>query len=182
MPDSSNDILITRINTPLGTMVAGGVEQGICLLEFEDRASLQKEISALTVYLNSSAVEGISKYTPLLINELELYFKGSLKTFSVPLVAPGTDFQIKVWNALKEIPYGETRSYSFQSEMIGSVKSVRAVANANGQNRISILIPCHRVIGSNGNLTGYGGGLHRKKWLLELESKNSNPKTPLNFT
>jgi len=89
------------------------------------------------------------------------------------LHTPGTDFQKSVWKILQEIPYGETRSYKQQAIALGNPKAIRAVASANGHNRISIIIPCHRVIGSDGSLTGYGGGLHRKKWLLDFEKANS---------
>lgn len=154
-------------------MIAGSVEEGICLLEFEDRDSLDREIKQLEQYLKTGAEEGSSQMAALLESELKDYFSGSLKNFSVPLIAPGSEFQQKVWQALIKIPYGETCSYSEQAKMLGRPESVRAVANANGQNRISIIIPCHRVIGSNGKLTGYGGGLHRKKWLLEHESRYS---------
>lgn len=101
--------------------------------------------------------------------ELDLYFQGRLKVFATPLETIGTAFQQQVWNALLTIPYGETRSYKEQAQQLGNPKAVRAVAAANGQNKVSILIPCHRVIGSDGKLTGYAGGLNRKQSLLALE-------------
>jgi O-6-methylguanine DNA methyltransferase len=101
---------------------------------------------------------------------LEEYFAGTRKVFDIPLVLPGTPFQQKVWAGLQTISYGSTRSYREQAEAIGSPKAVRAVAKANGDNRIAILVPCHRVIGANGELVGYGGGLSRKQYLLKLES------------
>jgi len=101
------------------------------------------------------------------------YFDGVRQEFTVPLDIPGTEFQLKVWEQLRKIPYGKTVSYKQQAILINKPESVRAVANSNGHNRISIIIPCHRVIGSDGTLTGYGGGLWRKKWLLEHEGKNS---------
>ena len=115
--------------------------------------------------------------------QLSEYFSGKRTFFSVPLHLLGTDFQKKVWEILQTIPYGETRSYKEQAIAISSPESVRAVANANGMNRISILVPCHRVIGSDGQLTGYGGGIWRKKYLLELESKikNSSEQLVLDF-
>ncbi len=97
--------------------------------------------------------------------QLKEYFKGKRKEFSVPLVTPGTEFQQEVWNEIRRIPFGSTKSYSEQAKSLKKPASVRAVANANGANRISIIIPCHRVIGSDGRLVGYGGGLQRKKWL-----------------
>ena len=109
----------------------------------------------------------------LITNQLNEYFEGRRIEFTMPLVTPGTSFQETVWEELRRIPYGSTRSYKQQAEAINNPEAVRAVANANGVNRISILIPCHRVIGSDGQLTGYGGGLWRKKWLLDLESRTS---------
>ena len=104
--------------------------------------------------------------------EVAEYFKGKRKIFSVIIDAPGTMFQKSVWEILREIPYGETWSYQQQAIRLNKPNSMRAVANANGHNRIAIIIPCHRVIGKDGNLTGYGGGLERKKWLIDFEHKN----------
>jgi methylated-DNA-[protein]-cysteine S-methyltransferase len=104
------------------------------------------------------------------IRQLRAYFRGELKKFDLPLSMEGTDFQLRVWNALREIPYGETISYAQLAERIGNPKAVRAVGLANGSNPIPIIVPCHRVIGSDGSLTGFGGGLSTKKMLLELES------------
>jgi methylated-DNA-[protein]-cysteine S-methyltransferase len=105
------------------------------------------------------------------IRQLRAYFRRELKKFDLPLSMEGTDFQLRVWNALREIPYGETISYAQLAERIGNPKAVRAVGLANGSNPIPIIVPCHRVIGSNGSLTGFGGGLSTKKMLLELESR-----------
>jgi methylated-DNA-[protein]-cysteine S-methyltransferase len=102
--------------------------------------------------------------------QLNEYFEGSRKHFDLKLNPEGTDFQKKVWKQLEQIPYGKTLSYLELSEQLGNVKAIRAVANANGKNPLWIVVPCHRVIGSNGSLTGYAGGLHRKQWLLEHES------------
>lgn len=162
-----------RIETPLGTMLACATNQGICLLEFSDRKMLETELKSIAKLLNATIIQGHNKHFDTLEIELQEYFDGNRKFFSVPLHTPGSDFQNKVWTALQHIPYGQTRSYKAQAIAIGSPESVRAVANANGMNRLSILIPCHRVIGSDGQLTGYGGGLWRKKYLLELEEKNS---------
>jgi len=163
---------IIRIETPLGTMLAGGVADGICLLEFSDRRMLETELKQIAKYFNATLIQGENKHFNLLRTELKEYFEKKLKNFSVPLCAPGTEFQKAVWKTMQKIPYGTTWSYKQEAEKLGRPKSVRAVANANGQNRISIIIPCHRVIGSNGTLTGYGGGLWRKKWLLEHETKH----------
>lgn len=165
---------IIRIETPLGTMLAGGVADGICLLEFSDRRMLETELKQIAKYFNATLIQGENKHFNLLRKELKEYFEKKLKNFSVPICAPGTEFQKAVWKTMQKIPYGTTWSYKQEAEKLGRPKSVRAVANANGQNRISIIIPCHRVIGSNGTLTGYGGGLWRKKWLLEHEKKHNN--------
>jgi AraC family transcriptional regulator, regulatory protein of adaptative response / methylated-DNA-[protein]-cysteine methyltransferase len=162
-----------KIETPLGEMIAGATEDGICLLEFSDRRMLPTEYKDLARYLKTTILEGENSHFLTLRKELEEYFEGTLKEFSVPLVTPGTPFQQAVWKELINIRYGTTRSYQEQSVALGRPDSVRAVANANGMNRISIIIPCHRVIGSDGNLTGYGGGLKRKKWLLDHEKKFS---------
>lgn len=160
---------LKRIETPIGTMYAAATEEGICMLEFTDRKMLETEFKDLAKSLNATIIQGENFHFKTLENELSEYFSGNLKQFTVPLSPVGTDFQKSVWKILQKIPYGETWSYRKQSEILGDVKKVRAVANANGMNKISILIPCHRVIGSNGTLTGYGGGIWRKQKLLELE-------------
>ena len=160
----------TRILTPLGPMLAGATDEGICLLEFVDRRMLETQISRLGKALKAKIVPGSHPYFDLLSGQLDEYFCGTRREFDIPLVLPGTPFQQKVWAGLQSIPYGSTRSYKGQAEAIGSPQAVRAVAKANGDNRIAILIPCHRVIGANGELVGYGGGLLRKQYLLQLES------------
>jgi len=166
-------ILTVKIESPLGELIAGATDEGVCLLEFNDRKRAASECRDLVKLLNQQLEEGDNKHLKLLKKELDEYFNGSLKKFSIPLVTPGTDFQQEVWKELLEIPYGTTRSYQEQAKALRIPDSVRAVASANGKNRISIIIPCHRVIGSNGRLTGYGGGLKRKKWLLDHEKKYS---------
>lgn len=161
---------LKRIETPIGTMYAAATEEGICMLEFTDRKMLESEFKDLAKTLNATIILGENSFFKLLEKELKLYFEGKLKSFTVPLSPVGTEFQKSVWNILQKIPYGVTWNYRKQSEILGDVKKVRAVANANGMNKISILIPCHRVIGSNGTLTGYGGGIWRKQKLLELEN------------
>jgi len=167
-----NIIDLKRIETPLGTMLVCATNQGICLLEFTDRKMLETELKTIAKLLNATIIQGNNKHFDTLEIELQEYFNGKRTAFSVPLHTPGSDFQNKVWAALQRIPYGQTKSYKEQAITIGNPESVRAVANANGMNRISILVPCHRVIGSDGQLTGYGGGLWRKKYLLELEKQN----------
>ncbi len=163
---------ITRILTPLGPMIACSVNEGICLLEFADRRMLETQLSRIQKKLKTPFSAENGPHFERLNKELKAYFDGSLKLFSVPLAIPGTPFQVKVWEVLKSIPYGETRSYKEQAIAIDNPKAVRAVARANGDNRIAIIIPCHRVIGSDGKLVGYGGELWRKEYLLELERKN----------
>jgi AraC family transcriptional regulator of adaptative response/methylated-DNA-[protein]-cysteine methyltransferase len=160
---------LTRIETPLGTMIACGVNEGICLLEFTDRRMLETEFLSLSKLLNATIIQGPNKHFKLLEQELAEYFDGKRKTFSVHLFSPGSAFQQSVWSELQNIPYGTTRSYKQQATALGRLAAVRAVAKANGMNRIAILIPCHRVIGEDGHLTGYGGGLWRKQWLLDRE-------------
>ncbi len=162
-------ITVARIPTPLGPMLAGAIDEGICLLEFTDRRMLETQIKRLKKLLNAQAVPGSSPYFEHLERELQQYFDGKLSRFTVPVTLPGTSFQQKVWAALAEIPYGETRSYKQQAENLGNPRAIRAVARANGDNRIGIIIPCHRVIGEDGQLVGYGGGIWRKKYLLDLE-------------
>ncbi|GAA0542686.1 bifunctional transcriptional activator/DNA repair enzyme AdaA [Chitinophaga japonensis] len=163
---------LRRLETSLGTMYACAVQEGICLLEFTDRRMLETEFRDLGKKFNANIVQGHNPHFALLEEQLREYFEGSRKAFTVPLCTPGSEFQLKVWSALREIPYGETRSYKQQAEHIGSPEAVRAVAQANGMNKIAIIIPCHRVIGGSGELTGYGGGIWRKKKLLDMEKMN----------
>lgn len=160
---------ICRIDSPLGTLFAGADDKGICLLEFSDRKMLESEFKNFTKKFNATIIYGENIYFPFLRQELKEYFEGQRKVFNVPLSLYGTEFQKEVWKLLQTISYGTTRSYQKQANSLMKPDAVRAVANANGMNKIAILIPCHRVIGSNGQLTGYGGGLWRKKWLLEHE-------------
>ncbi|SFH85755.1 bifunctional transcriptional activator/DNA repair enzyme AdaA [Halpernia frigidisoli] len=166
---SQNIIDLKRIETPLGIMYATASKDGICMLEFADRKSLEKEFLDLAKAFNGKIIIGENPYFKTLEKELKLYFEGKLKEFTIPLSPVGTEFQKSVWEVLRKIPYGEIWTYKKQAEHLGDIKKVRAVANANGLNKISIIIPCHRVIGSNGTLTGYGGGIWRKQKLLELE-------------
>lgn len=160
---------LTRLETPLGTMFACATKEGLCLLEFTDRKMLETEFRFLSKSMNAIIVQGENEHFALLKKELGEYFAGTRKEFSVPIHKVGSDFQNKVWQALQTVPYGETRSYQQQAAMITSPNAIRAVANANGMNKISILVPCHRVVGADGSLTGYGGGIWRKQWLLDME-------------
>jgi AraC family transcriptional regulator, regulatory protein of adaptative response / methylated-DNA-[protein]-cysteine methyltransferase len=164
-------INLKRLETPLGTMYACAVAEGICLLEFADRKMLETELKYLAKTLNATLIQAENPHFSLLEKELKDYFEGKCLEFTVPLFLAGSDFQQRVWQELRLIPFGKTRSYQEQAEALGKPTAVRAVANANGMNKISIMVPCHRVIGSDGELTGYGGGLWRKKYLLDLEKK-----------
>jgi AraC family transcriptional regulator of adaptative response/methylated-DNA-[protein]-cysteine methyltransferase len=176
-----NIIISTRINTPLGEMIAGAVQDGICLLEFSDRKILTDSYNILSRYLKYPVFEGENEHTELLREELNQYFKGTLKKFCVNLVLTGTEFQKSVWRGLLNIPFGETCSYSKHAEAVNRPGSVRAVANANAMNKIAIAVPCHRIIGEDGSLTGYRGTLWRKKWLLDHESKYSGRAVDLSL-
>lgn len=157
------------IQTPLGEMIACAIDQGICLLEFTDRKNFEKQLMSLSKTLKAELVEKDHIYFQQLEQELKEYFDGNRSKFDVPLFTTGTEFQEKVWQLLREIPMGETRTYKQQSELLGNPKAIRAVGRVNGINKIAILIPCHRVMGSSGELVGYAGGIWRKQKLLELE-------------
>lgn len=167
-----NIVYISRIETPIGTMFAGATEKGLCLLEFTDRRILDIEFKQLVKRYNAKLLRGENQHIQQTKQQLEQYFAGNRDQFTIPFDIRGTDFQQQVWQGLVEIPFGETRSYQQQAILIGKPKAVRAVANANGLNQMSIVIPCHRVIGADGKLTGYGGGLWRKNWLLNLEKNH----------
>jgi AraC family transcriptional regulator, regulatory protein of adaptative response / methylated-DNA-[protein]-cysteine methyltransferase len=160
---------LARVLTPLGPMLLGATERGVCLLEFVDRRMLETQLQRIARRLDCAFVPGTHDVARQLEAELDAYFAGTLRNFTTPLDTRGTEFQQRVWASLREVPYGETRSYAEQAAMIGAPSAVRAVARANGDNRIAIVIPCHRVIGRDGTLTGYGGGLWRKRFLLDLE-------------
>ena len=162
-------------------MIAGATEEGICLLEFIDRKILPAEYKDLIRLLNTTIEEGDNKHLKVLKKQLKEYFNGERKEFTLPLVTPGTSFQQAIWKGLQDIQYGSTMSYLEQSLVLNQPDAIRAVANANGKNRIAIVIPCHRVIGSDGRLTGYGGGLKRKKWLLDHEKKYSGQAVELSL-
>lgn len=163
-------MFLTRISTPLGPMAAGAVEDGICLLEFEDMPFLKNRIDRLRRYLGTDVIPGDSPHFDPLARQLEEYFAGTRRVFDLPLVITGTPFQKLIWEELRRIPWGQTRSYAGLARNIGRPSAVRAAAGAVGANRLAIVVPCHRVIGTDGSLTGYAGGLHRKEYLLDLEA------------
>ena len=163
--------------TPLGDLVALFSPQGLCLLEFGiDTKGLSREWRDVERHAGAAAVPGEDARTRALGEQIAAYFKGELTHFDVALDLVGTPFQQQVWQALLKIPYGQTRSYGQQAHQINHPTATRAVAAANGQNKIAVIVPCHRVIGSDGRLTGYGGGLPRKEWLLQLERSGAVPR------
>lgn len=162
-------IAIQKIETPLGDMWAGAVDEGICLLEFHDIRLFPKESEKFHEWIPGDFHETHHPHLVSLKKQLNEYFNKQRLDFDLPLHFPASPFQMRVWDSLLTIPFGKTISYAAQAEKIGDKKAIRAMAKANGDNRIAILIPCHRVIGSNGDLTGYAGELWRKKALLELE-------------
>lgn len=164
-----NIIATTVIVTPLGKMFAASTNKGICMLTFYDESSIQKLLDKLTKFFDADIMSAHNKHFDQLKKELNEYFEGKREVFEVPLQLLGTSFQQKVWNILQAIPYGSTISYQEQAVLINNAKAVRAVANANAANLIVILIPCHRVIGKNGKLAGYSGGVDKKEFLLNLE-------------
>ena len=169
--ENGDCIRLAWIETPLGPMVAGASSEGICLLEFSDRRMLEAQFDRIRRRFAIPMVPGDSDHLQQLRAELGEYFAGTRREFTVPLIYPGTEFEQKVWNQLLTIPYAETRSYQDLARTLEQPGASRAVGRANGMNRIAILIPCHRVVNQNGDLGGYGGGLWRKRILLELEKE-----------
>ena len=161
--------MTAMLESPLGPLLAGASDEGICLLEYTDRRMLEKNLATMRQRFACAVVPGEQKWLTQLRGELAGYFAGQRREFAVPLAPRGTSFQEKVWHELRRIPYRDAISYDELARRIGQPTAQRAVARANGMNRICILIPCHRVIGKDGSLTGYGGGLWRKRLLLALE-------------
>lgn len=160
-----------RIETPLGPMIACASDEALALLEFAD------DLSEIEGHLRDVAGtlpdEGSNRIITATRNQLAGYFAGDLKEFDLPLSQPGTDFQQSVWKELCTIPYGTTTSYGAIARSLGDARAVRAVGTANGRNRVAIIVPCHRVVGSDGTLVGYAGGKERKRTLLALEGASA---------
>lgn len=167
--DRESSIWVNRVATPLGSMIVGVHDGGLCLLEFAERRMLDTQLKRLSRHMGRVFLPGEHPMMDSVRRELDAYFDGSLRRFTIPVQAPGTAFQESVWAVLHDIPYGETRSYAQIAEAIGHPEAVRAVGRANGDNRIALVIPCHRVIGSGGEPVGYGGGIWRKEYLLAME-------------
>ena len=162
--------------SPCGEIILASVDDELCLCDWNEMPCAERNKLRLLRYMKAEFKIETSPILELAKKQLNEYFTGNRKIFDIPLHLVGTDFQKKVWNALLDIPYGETRSYKEIAQSIGSPNSVRAVAGAIGANGISIFIPCHRVIGSNHSLTGFAGGLVAKRILLEIESERMQHK------
>ena len=162
-------ILATRLTTPLGPMIAAAVDEGVCLLEFADRRMLETQVKRLASRLSARFTPGRHAHLDRLEEELADYFAGRRLDFDVPLHVPGSPFQQAVWQALQRIPPGEVSTYGRMARQLGREGAQRAIGRANGDNRLAILIPCHRVVREDGSLCGYGGGIWRKRWLLQHE-------------
>lgn len=169
----STQLYKSEVDTDLGPMLAVASDKGLVLLEFHDRKRFQFQINTVTRIFNSDIVPKKLSIFSDLQTQLDRYFEGTQKNFNISLDIPATEFQILVWNELLKIPFGQTKTYGEIAHRIDNVKAVRAVGKANGDNRISVIIPCHRLIGKSGKLTGYGGGLWRKQRLLDLEKEFS---------
>lgn len=174
----NNLVYKKSISTPIGEMLTCATNEGVCFLDFLDRKNYEKLFFSIKIMFNTEIVDitnhkNDNAYNIIIKLEKELkeYFDKKRKEFTIPLITIGTPFQKKVWDELLNIPYGKTISYKEEAERINHKKATRAVANANGKNKIAILIPCHRVIASNGKLGGYGGGLDKKEFLLSLEKE-----------
>lgn len=171
----SIDVFHGHFTSPIGMLQISATKFGVCSIAFIDI-----QVNDLQAKLNNVEVPAeIQSHILLAEKQLKEYFNGIRKEFTIPLDMHGPEFQKQVWQNLLSIPYGTRKSYMQQAIQLGNKKAIRAVANANGKNKIAIVVPCHRVIGSNGKLTGYAGGLEKKKWLLQLELKNSDQSNTL---
>lgn len=162
-------ILLRRYASPCGELLLGGYGGRLCLCDWAASRRSGRNLARLRRMLGAGCEEGASEATSRAIVELDEYFSGVRRVFSVPLLPVGTDFQLEVWRGLLSIPYGQTLTYGQQAKALGRAAAVRAVAAANGANALSIFIPCHRVVGADGSLTGYAGGVKAKRFLLGLE-------------
>jgi O-6-methylguanine DNA methyltransferase len=180
-------VVFRMLATPLGPMLAGATDDGICLLEFTDRPMLPTQLAVLSRRLRRPAVAGRHPLLDVLQDQLRAYFAGERLTFDLPLIAPGSSFQERTWAALRGIAPGSTISYEELAIEAGRPGAQRAAGTANGANRLAVLVPCHRVVRKGGELGGYGGGLWRKAWLLDHERRvaalagpsGTAPATPL---
>lgn len=172
-------VYFRKINTAIGVIIVASTERGVCRIALpgEDEEKVVNDLVKKCggVELVDESVHGkLSEVNSLAEKELIAYFEGELKNFTVPVDLKGTEFQIKVWREVMKIPYGEVRSYGYIAKAIGKPKACRAVGGANNRNPVPIIVPCHRVVGSDGSLMGYGGGLEMKRFLLKLEGIRTN--------
>ena len=164
-------ICIQYYSSPCGELVLASMGQELCLCDWKGMPCAERNLRRIGRYVNADVCIVSSSVLEEPMRQLDDYFAGNRQLFTIPLHPVGTDFQLRVWRALLDIPYGETKSYMEIAQTIGNPRAVRAVAQAIGANGIGIIIPCHRVIGSNHSLTGFAGGLDNKKFLLELERR-----------
>jgi len=178
----TDKIHYTNLPSPLGDMIAGASDNGLCFLEWHDRGGIDRILTRVEKRYKKLLLPGNNNHLKVLRIELENYFNGKMHDFSVDLDIMGTKFEKRVWGHLLKIPYGVTRSYGDIATKLNNPGASRAVGRASGANYMSIIIPCHRVIESNGKLRGYGGGLWRKKRLLELEKSHSKVEGEIDLT
>jgi O-6-methylguanine DNA methyltransferase len=172
---------VQTLPSPLGPLTAGCTAQGICLLQYQDTCTTDMAQTLLSQKGKTQCHFTTHPHLTATAAELQAYFAGKIQTFTTPLHLRGTPFQLQVWQQLQNMPYGKTMSYKQQAIALKNAGAIRAIAHANGANPIMIIIPCHRVVGSNGALTGYKGGLQRKAFLLQLEGAPIARQSQLQF-
>lgn len=165
-------LYVSRIETPLSPVILAATERNLVFVQFAPSSESRLVRRLKEKFPDRRIIEGENKLLSGVLKELKKYFEGKLKSFSIPLDPKGTPFQKRIWQALSNIPYGETRTYGEIGVRLGVPKASRAVGRACNQNPIAIIIPCHRVVGKDGKLTGYSAGLEKKRWLLEFEKKS----------
>jgi AraC family transcriptional regulator, regulatory protein of adaptative response / methylated-DNA-[protein]-cysteine methyltransferase len=168
---TSEQVICTDMDSPIGKMIVGSTDKGCCVLEFHDRGGVEKISLAIKKRYRREVVLGKCSLNDMVVDQMTEYFAGTRTDFDLPLDIVGTPFEKSIWQELLATPFGKTRSYGEVGAAVGNPQASRAVGRANGANRISIIVPCHRIIEANGNLRGYGGGLWRKRWLLDHEQK-----------
>jgi AraC family transcriptional regulator, regulatory protein of adaptative response / methylated-DNA-[protein]-cysteine methyltransferase len=173
---SDSRLVTRRLSTPLGPMIAIAGEDGVCLLEFADRRRQPTQTRRIRARFGLPIVRGTNRHIERLARELRAYFAGGRRAFRVPLLLKGSPFQLAVWRRLRKIPLGSLTTYDTLARQLKRPGAQRAVGCANGDNPLAIVVPCHRVVGSDGKLRGYGGGLWRKRRLLELEGALRPPE------
>lgn len=173
MSTTPNLLYTHSIDTPLGPMIAIANEQALYFLEFHEQQNQERKLKQLRTKTRSTIIPGETDPIRSIKRELVEYFQGTLKQFRTPVCFVGSPFQQHAWHTLTGITYGQTNSYKQEAIKIGKPSASRAVANANGANKLAIIVPCHRIINSNGKLGGYAGGLERKQWLIDHEKRNT---------